>query len=235
MQLPYSWCEYLKTPISGFPELVNVDKLKTILHKRQLEDKDYKWVYSNYGFTLLGYAIGVTHGKGYWSAMDDFISNELGLKNSYTGTISGKNLQGFNKRNKNRGNYIYAKSPSIPGGEGDISATAEDLLSYAQMNMHEEKSYFKLCHTKHAAANSILASTLMKPSKADKIDMGLGWMIYRNNSNIMWHLGGSGVFTSYLAFDKSMKIAVVVLSNYVVDVGKIGVSALEYLQKQIII
>lgn len=188
--------------------------------------------YSNYGFTLLGYAVGVIFGEGYWNAMDDFLSNELGLKNSYTGTSPEKNLHGFSKRNKNCGNYVFDKSPNIPSGEGDISATAEDLLAYAQMNMHEEKPYFALCHKKHASAQSMLASLLVKASGADEIDMGLGWMLYRSNNRIMWHSGDSDSFSSYLGFDKDKKVAAIVLSNYKMNTPKIGVSILESLRNR---
>lgn len=231
MRLPFSWYDYLKTPISGYPKLVNSDRLKTILQKYQRRDKDYPWVYSNYGFTLIGHAVGVISGKGYWNAMDNFLSNELGLQNSYTGTVPEKNLHGFNKKNKDCGNYVFDKKPNIPSGEGDISATAEDLLVYAQINIHEEKPYFPLCHMKHASAQSMLATILVKASGADEIDMGLGWMLYKNNNSVIWHSGDSDSFSSYLAFDKDKKVATVVLSNYKMDTIKIGISILESLQK----
>ena len=228
-QLPFSWYDYLKTPFVGYPQLVTVERLKHILEKKQLEDRDYKWVYSNYGFTLLGYAVGEIFGKGYWNAMDDFLSNELGLTSSYTGTFPEKNLHGFNKRNKDCGNYVFDKSPNKPSGEGDISATAEDLLTYAQMNMHEEKPYFALCHKKHATAQSMLASLLVKSMGVDEVDMGLGWMLYRRNNRIIWHSGDSDSFSSYLGFDKDKKVAVTVLSNYKMNTTNIGVSILAHL------
>ena len=231
IQLPFSWYDYLKTPIYGYPKLVSADRLKTILKKYQRLDKDYPWVYSNYGFTLIGHAVGVISGEGYWNAMDDFLVNDLGLQNSYTGTDPEKNLHGFNKRNKDCGNYVFDKKPNIPSGEGDISSTAEDLLTYAQMNMYEEKPYFPLCHMKYASAQSMLASILVKASGVDKIDMGLGWMLYRNNNRVIWHSGDSDSFSSYLAFDKDKKAVAVVLSNYKIDTIKIGISLLESLQK----
>jgi len=78
-----------------------------IIQKSKLKDKDYKWEYSNFGFALLGYIIGIVSEKGYWDTMDEYLTNELGLKNSYLGTINGKNISGFDNKNKNCGNWKY--------------------------------------------------------------------------------------------------------------------------------
>ena len=81
-------------------------------------------------------------------------------------------------------------------------STAEDLLAYAKMNMHEEKPYLSLCHQKHA-------------NVAKNWDMGLAWMIYRmKNYSVMRHIGGTGCFRTFLGFSKEKKAAVVILSNY---------------------
>ena len=61
--------------------------------------------------------------------------------------------------------------------------------------------------------------------------MGLGWMLNKDNNNIIWHSGDSDSFSSYLAIDKDKKLASVVLSNYRMDTIKIGASVLETLQK----
>ena len=83
MALPFSWSEFLSTPLKGFPPLPNVDMIKVVLQKNQRKNKDYPWQYSNYGFILLGHAIGVISGRGYWKTMDGFLSNELELQKTY--------------------------------------------------------------------------------------------------------------------------------------------------------
>jgi CubicO group peptidase (beta-lactamase class C family) len=164
--------------------------------------------------------------------MDDFLSNDLGLKDSYAGTMPEKNLHGFNNKNRDRGNYVFDKDPNRPSGEGDISATAEDLLAYAQMNMREEKPYFALCHQRHASAKSLSASLLTKAAGIGNIDMGLGWMLYKDNNRVLWHSGDSDSFSSYLGFDKDKQAAAVVLSNYRINAIKLGASILEHLRKE---
>lgn len=94
-----------------------------------------------------------------------------------------------------------------------VSSTAEDLLTYAHINMNEIKPYLRLCHQKHASSK--------------KHDMGLGWIMQKNNNNVLWHNGGTGAFKSFLGFNKQKKIASVVLSNYFVNTEIIGLNILE--------
>jgi CubicO group peptidase (beta-lactamase class C family) len=75
-------------------------------------------------------------------------------------------------------------------------------------------------------------------SSSIKIDMhidsvGAAWIIDKHN-DIIWHNGGTGHFNSYLGFDQSKKIAVVVLSNlapnYRISATIMGVKLLTDLQ-----
>jgi hypothetical protein len=50
-----------------------------------------------------------------------------------------------------------------------ISSTAEDLLKYAQLNMHDEKPYLSLCHDKYANVSSMLANMLVSLGGYKKI------------------------------------------------------------------
>ena len=231
VQLPFTWGRFLATPLKGFPSMPSVDEVKEVLQKHPRQDKDYPWKYANFGFMLIGYAIGTISGEGYWDTMDDFLAGELELENTYTGTNPEKNLHGFSRRNKDCGNTEYNKQPTIISGEGDISSTAEDLLKYAMMNMYEKKPYLTIAHKKQATVTSMFATILEKSMGIEAIDMGLGWMINRNNNNVIWHSGDADAFSSYLAIDKEKRVAAVVLSNYRMDVMKIGVSVLKSLQK----
>jgi len=201
-----------------FPFHMDLDKMKRLVRENKLQDKDYLWHYSNFAVALLGYAVSVASGRDYKSMMNDFLSNELSLSHSYTGTSASKNLHGFNRKNKDIGNWVWGKDLTAPAG--DISSTAKDLLEYARINMYDEKPYLALCHQKHASAKGH--------------DMGLGWIMSKSNNHILWHNGGTGAFRSFLAFDKEKKLATVALVNYPsshIDIEKIGSTMLENLQK----
>jgi len=194
----------------AFPFQMDFDKMVQVVRENSLQDMDYPWQYSNFGVALVGYAIGVVSGQGYWSAMNNFISDELNLKHSYIGTDPNKNLHGFNSLNEDIGNWVWGKDFTAPAGA--ISSTAEDLLEYARINMFEEKPYLVLCHQKHA--------------NLEQFDMGLGWVLQKNDNQIIWHNGGTGGFRSYLGINKQKKCAVVVLSNYITSIDEIGLGIL---------
>ncbi|GLC79580.1 serine hydrolase domain-containing protein [Lacrimispora brassicae] len=201
------------------PLQMDLDCMKMLIQKTRLRDTDYRWNYSNFGYSLLGYGAGIVSGKGYWDTMKDFLSTEFGLSHTYLGTYDNKNLSGFGTKNQECGNWHWEKS-NLTAPAGAISSTAEDLLTYAKLNMYEEKPYFLLCHQKHS-------------NGPGNYDMGLGWWLRQNNNNIMEHGGGTGCFSSYLAIDKSKKVASVVLANYRLGFDsdkKIGISVLEHLK-----
>jgi CubicO group peptidase (beta-lactamase class C family) len=179
-------------------------KMKAILNNTILSDKDYRWQYSNFGIALVGYAIGVISGKGYSATMDEFLANELGLPNSCSGTFSGKNLPGFNKKDAVGGNVEWGENLLRPAG--DISSTAKDLLRYAEINFNDELPYLSVCHQKYAKSNFLY-------SRLFDVDMGLGWLIGKKE-NLLLHGGDTAVFSSVLIVDKKHKAATVVLSNY---------------------
>jgi CubicO group peptidase (beta-lactamase class C family) len=200
------------------PIIMDSNKMLMLLEKSNLKDRDYKWAYSNFGISLLGYAVGKISGKGYWDTMNDFLKNELNLKTAHLGSLDGKSLKGYNTKNEECGNWQWDEN-NLMAPAGAINLNAEDLLNYAKMNMNEKKPYFALCHQKHG-----------KNSK--KYDMGLAWWLHRENNNIIEHEGGTGCFCSYLGIDKAKKVSSIVLSNYRLGINlnhKIGISILKNL------
>ena len=197
----------------------DLERIKAFIQKQNLQDQDYKWKYSNLGYALIGHALGVVSGKGYADTMDEFLSQELGLPDTYTGIRKDKNLHGFTKKNVDCGNWDLSENFMAPSGS--ISSTAIDLLSYARLNMQEEKPYLSLCQQKHANASK-------------KYDMGLGWWLHKANNKIMEHEGGTGAFGGFLIIDKDKEAAVVVLANYRLGITSerdIGLSVLKNLQE----
>jgi len=200
------------------PLYLDFEKLKENILKNKLKDKDYKWNYSNFAYAVLGYTLSVVSGNSYDNTMDEFISKELGLVNTYIGTDNNRNLHGFNRKNKDSRNWSWENNLGSPAGA--ISSTADDLLKYAMFNIAEKDPYLSFCHQKQASISK-------------KYDMGLGWWLYKNNHNIIFHRGTTGCFSSFLILDKSKKIAVIILSNYKLDsvsIHRLGSSILENLQ-----
>ncbi|KAA6319807.1 D-alanyl-D-alanine-carboxypeptidase/endopeptidase AmpH [termite gut metagenome] len=224
--LPFNTLDFLKliintlanggTKSNPLADLINTDEMKKVIRSKRLKDKDYPYAYSNFGYDVLGYILGTISKKGYWNAMNEFITHDLGLTDTCLGIVNDKNIHGFNRKNKDFGNWLW-NSDDLLAPAGGMSSTAQDLLDYAKKNMYEQKPYLSLCHDKQADATK-------------KMDMGLGWELQKGN-NIICKDGATGCFTSFLGFDKNKKNAVVVLSNYTCyAISKIGLSMLGKLQ-----
>jgi len=201
------------------PDCLRVDekRMKSLLLENKKEDKDYMWAYSNFGIGLIGYAIGQVSGRGYFDTMNDFLTDELEMPNSYTGINPSKNLHGFSKKNKNIGNWNFEKT--IISSAGDISATAEDMLTYAKKHMKVELPYLALTHQKYTTV------------RTGKYNSGLAWIMTGNNNEIIMHNGGTGAFDSLLVIDKNKKLAYVVLSNYLINPNKLLTTVLDNMKR----
>ena len=125
-------------------------------------------------------------------------------------------MHGFANNNKDIGNWDF--SDSIAVGTGGISSTADDMLTYARIHMNEEFPYLKLCHEKYTSVNKMS-------------DMGLGWILKKDNNHVIMHTGGSGGFHTFLVIDKKKKIAYVMMANYLVNLNKFVLAILNDLEK----
>ncbi|MDR0573405.1 MAG: beta-lactamase family protein [Tannerella sp.] len=202
-------------PLSGSMDFL---KMKRIISSTGLEDKDYPYSYSNLGYGILGYILGTVSQKGYWDTMNDFVKHELGLNETCLGITPGKNIHGYDRWNRDSGNWSWNRDDMLVAA-GGMSSTARNLLQYTKMTMQEEKKYLKICCRKYAAASK-------------KQDIGLGWEL-PVNSQIVCKDGGTGCFTSFLGFNTNSKVAVVVLSNYTcLNISKIGLSTIHHLSNK---
>ena len=167
--------------------------------KSRLQDRDYKWAYSNYGISLLGYAISCVAGRDFWDIMNEYLTQDLGLGDTFLGTDSPKILTGYNTKNQNVGNWRWGKEDYLTPS-GNIASNAEDLLKFAKMNIDETPSHLRLCRVRY-------------DMNSKHSDMGLGWWIDRKNPDMFYHGGNVEGFASMLAFDKKKKSAVAILAN----------------------
>ena len=178
---------------------MDYDRMIFLAKEAKLKDKDYAWSYSNYGYGLLGHAISCAIKKPFWDAMNAFLSEDLHLKNTFLGTNSPNILTGYNHLSQNVGNWgLGAEDFLTPAG--NISSSAEDLLTFAKMNIEGNPNFLELCHTRY-------------DMKSKHSDMGLGWWIDYKNPNIYYHGGNVDGFAGMIAFDKTKKNAVVLLAN----------------------
>ena len=196
--------------------LLDFESMLTLIEDNKVDGRRYPWVYSSFGYAILGYAVGVAAGNDYKTAMDDFLLNELALKHSYTGIRSGVNIKGYNPKTKAMGNLDYEDSLMSPAGA--ISSTAEDLLEFALENIHAEKPYLSLCHEKQV--------------ESKHLNMGLGWILPQRRSSVLFHNGSTDAFSSFIAIDTDKKVATVALCNTACLLDEIGFNVFTNLQRK---
>ena len=174
--------------------------LLNTIGKINLQDRDYPFEYSNFGIAVAGLVLEKIYNEDYTSLMNKYLNDNLELFNTRVnnGSVNVSNSWAWSKGN-----------PYIPAAA--LVSTITDLMKYAQMQIDELPSYVTLSHTKWAQINLPLdASGNDFDLKID--DMGLGWMMC-SDYNLIYHIGNTGYTNSFLGFDKSNRIGVVVLVN----------------------
>jgi CubicO group peptidase (beta-lactamase class C family) len=163
-------------------------KLITDVSRKKLSDKKYKWNYSNFGISLLGYILGRTYGNDYKVIMENFIRETLGLKHT---TFDSK-AHDFN-------DYWRWNNDDVYLAAGGLKSNISDMLRYAEIQMNNELSYLRMGKMPD---NSI--------SINGNYSSGLAWIIDKEN-NFVWHNGGTSSFNSFIGFNE--KTAVILLAN----------------------
>ena len=193
------------------------------LGKIMLEDQNYPFKYSNFGFAAMGAVLEEVYDQDYATLMNTYISEELGLANTRLSDGSD-GLQNC---------WEWAESDAyLPAGA--IISDISDMMRYVQIQMGEEFDYLS---TAHEPLANVEATTGNYERMGIRIDaVGVGWMIDEEN-NIIWHNGGTGSYNCYLGFDKERQVAVVVLSNlppnHRIPATVIGVKCLKDLQDEV--
>jgi CubicO group peptidase (beta-lactamase class C family) len=200
---------------------ISEEMLLERLGKISLDDSDYPFKYSNFGMATLGVVLERIYDKEYTQLMNDYISDDLGLKNTKISDGSG-DLKNY---------WKWSESDAyMPAGA--LLSNITDIMQYVKIHIGEKSDYLSMAHEALAEVNATTASYGKMGIRIDAV--GSGWMI-DNEKNIIWHAGGTGDYNSYIGFDKENQTGVVILSNlppdYRIPATVMGVEILTSLQK----
>lgn len=194
-------------PFRGYP---TEEGMMEILKKTKLEDKPYKFVYSNIGMSILGYIAGSISKEGFWDSLTRYIQEDLGLKNTFLGNVD---LAGYDRKDQPCKCWQWQKEDVIAPA-GALNSTAEDLLDFAVKNLDGSLPYLGMCHTVHGPCEK-------------NANSGLAWRLEKD-APISWHTGAAGAFNAYLGINREKKTAVAVAVNYgLVNAEQIGFAILK--------
>lgn len=172
-----------------------LNKVKSV----SLEDKDYPFVYSNFGISVVGLVLEKIYNGNFTEIMNDFIHSELNLSNTQVAKQSG-NLDKYWKWKENDG-YIPA---------GSIVSNIQDMAKYLSIYMTEILDYSANTVAKLKDINANNATYERMNIRMDSV--GMTWMLDDKN-NIVWHNGATTDFNTYMGFTKDGQKGVVILSN----------------------
>lgn len=166
--------------------------------------------YSNYGFGLLGHALGRAGGRSYDDLVVERVCLPLGLAETVMEVPEGlraRRVQGHDER----GEPVPHWAQGAIAGAGGLEASAGDVLRFARANIDPGGT---------ALAEALEEAQRPRLDRGDGGRIGLGWnhLPMPDGSSAVWHNGGTGGFRSSLFLHRPSGTAVVILTNTTTDV-----------------
>lgn len=168
-----------------------------------------RYLYSNFGMSLLGAALAAAAHTDYPSLVAERITGPMNLDSTHPGTADDPHT-GYTASGRPSANWVMGAYQ----GAGGLRSTLPDMITYIRAQ----------------ADGSAPGAAALKPiAPADEQRIGYAWMTSgtANGTKITWHNGGTGGFTSFIGFDRSTDRSVVVLSNTAAPVDDLAVGLLE--------
>ncbi len=203
---PDDWSD----PFQGYSNDKLINELQNVII-----DSSKSWNYSNFGYGVLGLIIERETNKNFEELMHGLIQ-DIGMSNTYlkhstpndTKMVTPSNIGIENK-------FWHFTGPSRYAG-GIISCTS-DLISYLKYQKNNNPLFE--------------SDKVLEPFQTGIDDLGENQLFYKNGwfnlrpdeeTEILIHNGGTGGFTSFVAFNKKTETGIVILSNSVSLIDDIG-------------
>ena len=176
------------------------------------------FLYSNFGFSLLGYALASREGDTYDQLIRTEVTAPLNLNDTAVRLTPAQELrmmQGYNSAfdKFEHGAYDY----DMFAGAGGIKSTAPDLLTYLAANLHPQRILAVQSNPQTATLPPALKlEHQLRADVGPGVKIALGWM-YDEKRHIYFHDGGALGYSSHLEFDPARDRAIVVLYNRLDD------------------
>ncbi|MDX1548316.1 MAG: serine hydrolase [Rhodothermales bacterium] len=176
-----------------------------------------QYAYSNLGMGLLGHVLARRAGTDYETLLRERILGPLGLGD--TGIALTEDQRARLATGYRDGRPVaYWDLPALAGA-GALRSTADELLRFLA-------AHLGLAGTPLDAVMD--EATTPRAEAAGPNHVGLGWHVRRTDrSEMVWHNGGTGGFSSFAGYDPARGRGVVVLANSSADVDDLGAHILD--------
>lgn len=174
---------------------------------------DAKFLYSNVGFGLLGFALARRAGISYGDLVRSEITGPLAMNDTVI-ALSPEQQKRFIQGHSPSNAPAHPWDLTALAGAGALRSDANDLLALVEAELHPD-------HLKSSGKNSSEGATLpaaiamthlLRADVSPQMKVGMGWL-YTEETHMYWHDGGTGGYTSFVFFQPDQDHGVVVLYN----------------------
>lgn len=172
-------------------------------HYQLTRDPGEKFEYSNLGVGLLGHVLSLAAGKPYEELERERVWAPLGMTHTaitFTPWMKAHLALGHDEQGQVAANWDI---PALAGA-GAIRSTANDMLKFLDANLHPERGTLERA----------MAFAHRERAPAGNLGIGLNWLtLHAGTDTIVWHNGGTGGYRTFIGFEPSREIGVVILTN----------------------
>jgi CubicO group peptidase (beta-lactamase class C family) len=207
-----------------YATLTERDLLDTLAATTLTRAPGSQWQYSNFAIMVLSYGLAKRSGRDFETLLHERLLAPLGMNDTYV-TRRPPHVRVAQGHLSNRRPTVPWDFPVDMAGVGGVRATLPDMVRYLEGQLG----------TRESAITPALARTQQEVARVSGHTLGLNWEIVStaniaNGRTIVMHGGNTGGYSSFVAFDRSAKRAVVLLSDTaLVSVGGLGHLALHLL------
>lgn len=155
------------------------------------------YLYSNYGFGLLGYLLGQAAGAEYKRLVADRVCGPLGLRAT---TFDATPVQGHQG-----GRPVPPWHMGVMSAAGGLYSTAADLARLLSACLEPDAT----------TIGAVIRAALVPRASisADK-EIGLAWQhALRDGQRVIWHNGMTGGYSAIVAFNPARRVGIAALAN----------------------
>jgi serine-type D-Ala-D-Ala carboxypeptidase/endopeptidase len=190
-----------------YAALTEGDLLGALAATRLTRAPGSQWEYSNFAMMVLSYALAKRSDKDYETLLRERLLAPLGMNDSYIAKRPPqvRLAQGHLSNTMLQAPWDF---PVDMAGVGSVRATLPDMVRYLEGELGARESEIA----------SALERTQQQVARIGGHTMGMNWEILStaniaNGHTIIMHGGGTGGYSSFVAFDRAAKRAAVLLSD----------------------
>jgi CubicO group peptidase (beta-lactamase class C family) len=181
-----------------------VQQMYDFLSSYQLtRDPGEQFEYSNLGVGLLGHVLSIAAGTPYEELERERVWAPLGMTHTAI-TLTPWMKEHLALGHDEQGAVVSNWDIPALAGAGAIRSTTNDMLKFLEANLHPERGPLERA----------MAFAQKERAPAGKMGIGLNWLsTHAGTDTIVWHNGGTGGYRTFIGFEPSRKIGVVIMTN----------------------